>query len=35
VIGTSPKMVPGSRQPMFFSPPSIRLVTSIFPESTA
>src|SRR4030095_14591591 len=34
-IGTSPKILPGIRQPIVRSMPSIRLVTSILPERTA
>ena len=34
-IGTSPKMVPGTRQPSVRSMPSNSLTTSILPVSTA
>jgi hypothetical protein len=33
VIGTSPKTLPGVRQPMLRSTPSMVLVTSILPET--
>jgi hypothetical protein len=35
VIGTSPKITPGTRQPTCCSTPSVILVASIFPETTA